>query len=320
MITSRKLKIGDRESQVLSLLQDSALLSVSDIAKLLSLRPHVIRRCIDVLRRSGIIVPYTPINTAALGYTECQFTLSSFLFSEKGSRQFISTLIKNQRVCFVREYAAELAFCFWVKELSEAQDILNELLTASIHMHDRTFSVVTSFRGFGVSCSSDMKPSGYKFQRLSRAVSIDTLDHRILICISEKNCQSIAEISRATGIAASTVEYRRARLIKSGVLMEPRYAVPEHALDIHRFTVRVKASDLVRVREQILKNSQQLSFIVTFVELVGPWDFEVTIFCKHSFEINAHVDRLMMGVDRGLAHVTVIPSVRIHKIDNYPFR
>lgn len=294
-------------------------MSAAEIGKALKLKPHVARRSIERLREQQAVHPYVPINTCALGFSEYQIILDWGGNFGTQARTLVQKIIDHDHVPFVSELAGKLQFAVWARDAAHLGDLLDDIIGALPPGVSKTVILRRWFHAFVVTFEGPSSFQGYRLAPNKAPISFDETDHRILKSVCELNHFSSQQIARAAGIPASTVDYRIRRLLKENVLLEPRYFINESKFGFHRLNVRLRAESPAAVRESLLTAARQSGESSSLAEVIGPWDFELSLALRSDLTTNAILSKII-NETRGKVNVLeIVPLIRYLKISNYPF-
>jgi DNA-binding Lrp family transcriptional regulator len=316
----KKIDLSVRDSQVLSVIERSANVSVSDLAKALSMRPHIVRASLDRLKAHGAIELYYPINTAALGFTEYHISLFGSGLLDQKVRALFADIVANDRVPLVIEYLGELQFSVWARGPGDVREVLDELLAGLPSSLSRTLSIRRFFYGFGFALDIRRIDSEYVLIAPKGARSIDETDHKILRHISRADFKNLTEVARHLPLPLSTLEYRLRRMQKESILLEPRYTVNVKRLGLSRWVLRLKAKHAARSRDSLLSLGRRISAVVSVAEVLGSWDFEVSIVGSDVDSAVEATHKIVAEVEGKCEVVQCLPIKQFLKIQNYPFK
>jgi DNA-binding Lrp family transcriptional regulator len=310
---------SERDRKVLQLIQATVSMSAADIGKALKLKPHIARRSIERLREQQAVHPYVPINTCALGFTEYQIVLDWGGNLGTQASALVQKIMEHDHVPFVSELAGKLQFAVWARDAAHLGALLDDIIGVLPSGVSKTVILRRWFHAFVVTFDGLSSFQGYRLAPNPMTVSIDETDHRILKAICQLNQFSSQQIGRAAGIPGSTVDYRIRRLVKENVLLEPRYYINESKFGFHRLNVRLRAESPSTIRESLLAAARQSGESSSLAEVIGPWDFELSLALRSDLTTNTILSRILQQTRGKVSVVEILPLIRYLKISNYPF-
>ncbi len=314
------LTLSERDRNVLSLIQSMASLSVAEIGKSLSMRAHVVRRSIEQLRSARAIVPYVPINTAALGLSEYHVFLSGIGYYSSNMQEVIKKVVAHDFVPFASEHAGQFQFSVWARCPNNLGDLLDGILRDVPVGVSKTVILRRFYHSFAAGALTPRSTPDYALGVFGDIARIDEIDHRILRAVGTVNSLSGVDIGRAVSVPSSTVEYRVRRLQREGLILEPRYTVNQEKLGLERFYVRLKVRSPVDVRELLIQLACRMPEIASVAETIGAWDFELCIVMRTAFQTNEVLARIAGALGKDYVEMTAYPHINYLKIVNYPFK
>jgi DNA-binding Lrp family transcriptional regulator len=312
--------LSERDIQILDVVQQNASISVDDISKIVKLRPHVVRRSIERLRNAKAIIPYAPIHTAALGFTEYQVILRLNGDYGAATKALVDRLLQHEHVAVVGELAGELEFTLWARNATHFGSMFDELLAHVSPRVSRTVLIRRWFYGLGFRIVGSGKRSGVLLEPSEKMMQIDETDHQILKAVCTTGSHTAAEIGRVAGCPSSTVSYRINRMLSDGVLLEPRYSVDVRKVGRSRMRVRIAVQSASAVRKKLVEAVQRIAPVSLVCEVIGPWDFELDVSLTDGVPINDVLAMLSSVLGNAIKSIEVVPHSDYKRISNYPFR
>jgi DNA-binding Lrp family transcriptional regulator len=137
--------------------------------------------------------------------------------------------------------------------------------------------------------------------------------------MKRKRLLGVAEIARATGMAASTVQYRLKRLNESGALLRRSLLVNYSALGFSMFEILVRclgpAADVTKILRAFCKTSPGVKVLI---RCFGDWDFKVSFCAKTLGEVLVFEESLQRALGAGLASSVIVPVRGAVKTGDFP--
>jgi DNA-binding Lrp family transcriptional regulator len=314
------MKLGEREQRILNILQQSANLSIADIAREVGTQHHTVRNILDVFQRELGLIQYTPINTCALGFTEYHLFIGLGGLSSNTLDTLLARLKESDRVSLIIELAGRYQCGIWAMNQRELGSILDTLLGDLPGVTTTGLCVRHWFRGFGLFVGSKRSFEGYTLAPLSESVHIDELDHLILRELSARTNDCTASLARVTGKPLSTINYRLKQLQQKQIVLPAIYLFPIQRAGLSRGAFHLRTSSVPEVRERIIRFCRETNHVVALSEVTGAWTFEVTVALTTTSSPNTFINALRAVLQSSLVSVDFELQCDLVKIANYPFK
>lgn len=307
LAAAKPIDILDRK--IIYLLYQNSRYAPSDLARFLRVSRETVQYRIRRLQDEGIIEGFvTLIDNRKVGMREYRiFFVLKTASKEKAFLEDVKGLpgVATINIC-AGSYDVHLAL--WVRDEEEFIAIFKDIL-------DRHVSLIKSFdiaegldrRLMGMNfllsdvekkLLSSIKPyKGSSFSRelrkgplSQRAVKVSVSDKKILEQVKLDSRKSIADISREVGLGPLTVKKKIAFLIRSGVIKQFFPITSFSKLGYQWWQVLVKCTNVKK--ETFLTFIEQHQNMPWYVQLLGKWDYMVSIYVRDNAELHKVLDEL----------------------------
>ncbi len=137
----------------------------------------------------------------------------------------------------------------------------------------------------------------------------------------EPGFQSRRELARKLGMPHSTLDSRLEKLRKAGVFRGCIYLRNTRLMGTSEFKLLVSVANRTsKLRDALRGFAKSQPNVITFVELMGDWDFELGVEVEHPADISAVCDVLRRTFSTELSRVEIVPMLRELKIACFPIK
>jgi DNA-binding Lrp family transcriptional regulator len=318
--------LSSAERKVLSAMQMDWRLDVPAIARVTSLRPHVVTYALKQLRDKRVMRPFVMYNIHALGLTDyCVF------FNVQGSGKRVRDK--------VLQYSVESPQTTYVAELSGRYQYSASIIATSI------FEVESFFDGlakrierpsldlsFGIRAQWSVFPIKY-LDSISRKLasatrtesssqtSVDETDDKLLTMLSRNANISWTKLASAVGIPYSTIRYRIDSLVKRGVIIGFPVAIDGSRFGRYPFRVLIVARGIdSSFRKELFNFASSHQLCSMFVRCLGAWDFELNYDLEQLSQGGEMVQELHDNFGQFIQSTTTVNELAVLKAHAWPSR
>lgn len=315
--------LSENERLVLAAACLDADLPALELAHRTGLKEHIVRRALDSFETKGITRRVTYIDVYPLGYHYFEVYFR-FLPGIANKADIISYLQQSPRVSYFAQTGGDLEFNIDVigRKPSDVIDFLDQLAEFSKGViAEKKILVVESLSDYPLRFLAPSL-SGQRtlsFGNTKTLVSIDELDHNILRLVSIKQMRSIAELARALGAKASTVQYRLDRLKENGVIVGCRFIPNLLQLGYQVFDFQIQTRGVSKaVKDAVNLLADREPAVYALLRTVGDWDFLLIAALTSTEQVDRLTATISDALGKDLVRITAHPLIRHHKISFYP--
>ncbi len=318
-------KLTQLQYELLPLVELNPHVSVSELARTLRQRTHVIQYALARLRNDRILRPSPLIDGARLGFLEFTVLMNLVQPTGEARSRFTKELLRSNRVTWVAELGGDYRFCAAVnaKNAQELVGILEGvLLRARVSLHAKQVAVVESFISFPRKYLNPRRSPNRSlgFGKQPGPVAIDDRDHLILGGLLSNNYQSHRDLASQLGIALSSMELRIKKLSEIGVIAGFRYVIASHAIGAQFAQIKVVAPSLdPKLTREVLDWARQHPNVLMFHRLFGAWDYELGVEVHELGQLPPIVDAFTVQFGERISAISILPLLIEHTPSAYPF-
>ena len=322
--------LSDTQRKILLAVVMQANASEAEMARLLGIREHIVRRTVRMFLERKIFIQRSAfVNPFVLGLTHHSTKLSLPLESQKYYLKFRDILASVDGSVAVIEHggAHALELRTYSHGLSHLQSIFETIakqFSHPFHIHESLTILEHEYPGLSPSGQLDQDRPILGFGPLpagSAAIQLEERDHAILFALCNSKYMSWNQVARELSMPTSTLIHRIANLEKKGVIQGHYYV-----LDVKVFN---DLPVLLQVSSRVLKEDDRLAIrefcrlhpkIAWMSILLGSISAEILVRVQSHEEARAIMsdisDRFVGMIDR----VYMTPPLKFFKWSDYPFK
>ncbi len=318
------MKLSERELRILNIAQYDADLPLSQIARLSAVKEYTVRRLIDRLKDEKAISRLVYVNCYPLGFAE--YIVYASISNPLGEiRKLLGRKIGHlKRASWIVELGGSFHFAFGIiarngQDAMEHFDSIAQQLNLKII--EKNWVERSNWTYYGVRHLAGTASNFYAFQMGGRSsnAEIDELDHNILKHFCASDDGNLSYISRNLNESQSTVQHRLKRMRERGILLGTAYRINSEVFNKQCYRILVFARQLnFEVRKRFLSWAEQEPALLTIVQNVGSWDFELRIETTSGRAANDIATSLAAKFDSHISKLEIMPEFQYFKLDNYP--
>ncbi len=287
-------EIDKKELKLLSILEEDARQSLSNMAKQMHTSQQLISYLLQSLEKRRVILGYyTLINLAKLGYTSYRTMLRLSNVDERKRKEIIDYLAKHKNILWLVEVGGrwDLLVNFMAKNIIHYSNILRKFRN-KFSENIQNYDVLTTIEGifFGREYLTKEKREIKKNLAFGGnqvdKMNIDQLNLTILRMIAEKGRINAVEIAEKVKVSPNTIVLRLKELRKKEIIQGVRPWISLDKIGYQGFKALVKFQNITEDKEnEIIESLQEYINVTGVIRLVGLWDFEIEFEVKNQEEM-----------------------------------
>ncbi|MBS3121460.1 Lrp/AsnC family transcriptional regulator [Candidatus Woesearchaeota archaeon] len=298
-IMPQKIDLIDRK--ILWLLSKNARYSNTAIAKALRIKREVVAYRIKIMIENKVINGFfTLIDTRKMGYYV--YVVYMKLKTLTHEKEMIDFLVATPEVSVVSGCSGMYDLHFEIttqaledfdrvfsKIFDKYREVIHDYLVLNFLREDSTgrgFLVdVEEVKSSGIDKFKEIKGSCFQkdFDQQNKShfiVNIDELDKQILSAVNHNSRLTIREISEKLKVSPSTVEQRKRKLIKDGVIKRFLPLINFSHFNVQWYAVFFYMKDLDE--SKLVTYLQEEPHTLWYVKYVGKWNYQINIFAENN--------------------------------------
>jgi len=320
------MRLSEREKRVLSLVELSAEEALESIALKSRFREHTVRYALQRLGEREVIGSRRPfINLNLLGFLYYTFYFSLASEDQDKKDLLLRKLQSSSSVMWIMELGGDYQYgvSLCARHINEITAFLNRVsLKIGNIFFEKSVTVRLSYTEFGrkyLSEDGDNLPEPLSIHSVQNAKQIDEVDEKILSAMAHYNYRSVKELSRKISIPATTLDRRKKKYEKDGIIAGYHYRVDavKFGMQVFKLLVYVKGIN-PHLHKKLFQFSSQHKSVVYFIECVGNWDYELGVEVENARETTLVTQEIYDHFQNDIRTIKIIPVFGFLKYLNYP--
>ncbi|MFM1848737.1 MAG: hypothetical protein RL417_2211 [Pseudomonadota bacterium] len=322
--------LSETQKKILQAVLMRANVPDAEIARMLKLKQHTVRRSIKFFLESGIFTRRCVfVDPHALGLSNYLVRLSLPVGARKHYDSFVRTLVDAEETVGLVEFGGDrhLELRIYAYNANHLQLFLEKLAMQVKHPFyiEECFLILDQeYSGIFEKIPGVPLPSPLRFQPLrpgAKAAHLDEHDHTTLSALANERYLTWQDLARILKVPPSTLHYRIERLEKLGVIRGHYYVVDVKVFNDQAFSVYLKSKVLNDGEKEALRTfcrkHPRISWMSFFF---GGKSAELMVRVENYRQAHEVVSDLSKECSDFIDTVEVRPLFHFYKFSDYPFR
>lgn len=322
--------LSDTQRKILFAVVMQATASESEIARLLGVREHIVRRTIRMFLDSGVFIQRSAfVNPFALGLTHQSTLLSLPLESQKHYTKLRETLANAEESVAVIEHGGpfQLELRTYTRDAYHLQKFFSDLAKKfpyPFHIHESL--TILDHEYSGTPCP-DLPPKarpilGYApLPPGSKATRLEERDHAILSVLCNSKYLNWNQVARELSMPTSTLTYRVANLERAGVIQGHYYVLDATVFKDLPLLIQVSSRALQEEERLAIKKFCRLHPKVAWMStFLGSQSAEMLVRVQNHDEARAVLSDIATHFVGIISSARLTAPLKFFKWSDYPFR
>lgn len=301
---------------------------ITEVARLMSVRPSRLRDALTRLQTSGLVISRTLVDVYRLGYFDSAVYLRTTANLKHERESLFKQFRASDNVPTVIELVGDYQMMFSVVAESHHQ-LANQLLpelcktTQKYMIIDRVVVPRSQWFYFPpkfLASKAKAAVSAVSFGSKADKIKLDTQDLAILRSIARDSVKPSAWHARNLKLPTTTLDYRLARLREKKVIVGAGYFFNFALLKYECFIIKLheQTSDSSSF-EKLLNFCTSHPNVSNLIQCVGPWSYELSIQVRHASEVHDILEDLRCQFGQRFVPVKTSRVTSLQKLSLCPF-
>ncbi|MDA3836868.1 MAG: AsnC family transcriptional regulator [Nanoarchaeota archaeon] len=318
------LKLDLKDKKILSLLDENARLTNSQIASKVELSKPAVEYRLNRFRSNDIIFNYyTVINFTRLGYSQYKIYFKFENASPEDENLIRNYWIKDKSSIWVGEVRGnwDLAVSILAKNNFEfGKTMLGFMNKFSKFILKKDVLLTEYSPMYSREYFTEKKDSEFVYGFPEENYSLDETDEKIIKELSVNARISIVELSEKIKLTRDIINYRVKKLAKEKIIIQYRMFpnLENIGIKLYKVTLRTKSFD--EKQEKILKDYVKGNNKIThLLKLVGSWDIELEYEVEDEDGLYKELNKLRKEFSNIIRDFDIMRITQTFKYNYYPF-
>lgn len=318
------INLSEKERAFIVATALNAELPIREVAELLKVREHVVRRVKENLIHKGVIRPLYMIDIYRLGYIDFRAYLSGITEPSKSKLAFEKRVMRFPEVqWFARMNGAfQYAITFLARRASEMIRFAEAMQPQDTRFYSE--KSITIAGDWTIFTPSYLLPGVRRTRAITmkadeRVLDLDETDHRVLSALAQNPDHNAAHLARNMGISSSSLAYRLDKLRDIDVLKGQIYLIQCQLLGVLVYRVLIRERGLSTTdRERFKRYCSSHPNVVAFHNCTGGWDYEIRFETFEAQTLEDFSQTLIDNFGASIGSMTTSQQVSVIKRISYP--
>lgn len=324
MTEKQKIKLDLKDKKILSLLDENARYSNSQIARKVKLSKPSIEYRLNRFEKKNIIFKfYTVIDFTKLGYSQYKVYFKFQNTSLNDEKKIMGYWNKEKSSVWVAQIRGrwDLTVSILSKSNFDFGKILNKFMNQFSQFILEKDVLLTEYSPiYSREYLSQTKPSEFLYGIPSKPYELDETDKKILKELSKNSRISILDLTEKTNLTRDIINYRIKKLSKEGIIIQYRCYLNLQNLNINHYKIIFRTKNLDEKREKEIKQYVSTHKKATqFLKLIGSWDLEIEFETENEDELYSILTEIRKEFSDIIRDFDILRITELYKYDYFPF-
>ncbi len=319
-----KIKLDLKDKKILTLLDENARYTNSQIAKKVGLsKPAVEYRIQRLIKNNAIFQFYSVIDFTKLGYSQYKIYFKFQDVNLEEEKKIINYWVKDKNSIWVGQVRGEwdLAVSILAKSNFDFGKIVSGFMNKFSKFILKKDVLLTEYSPiYSREYLAETKPSEFIYGVPSEIYNLDETDKKILKELSVNARINILDLAQKTKLTRDIINYRLKKLIKEKVIVNYRCFLNLENLGINQYKIIFRTKNLNEENEKQIKEFVSKHKKATqFLKLIGSWDLEIEFETSGEDELYKILTEIRKKFSNIIRDFDILRIVKTVKYDYFPF-
>jgi DNA-binding Lrp family transcriptional regulator len=299
--------------KILGILTTEGSRTISELAKKLAMKPHVVRYQLDQLLEHRRIERAVMLNQRALGQHVFNVLFDLPRASIKRTLDFLE---RRAEVSWLAQNTGLRKFevTFFARDMVDGATLFHSMGEAvGVHFRDPIFALEVETRRWGLrflARREATKPVAH-FVSARETRQPDAVDLKILQLLRHDGDISIPRIAKGAGISESTLKYRIERLREWGVISDEMYFLrSDHDFVQAQLVLNLKARSKEH-EQQVIHVCSHNPYVEELITGFGCWDHKVVLRADTVTRLLEVEESILAALGRNVSRASMLVRNRV---------
>jgi Lrp/AsnC family transcriptional regulator, leucine-responsive regulatory protein len=318
------IKLDLKDKKILTLLDENARLSNSQIAKKVGLsKPAVEYRLKRFEKNNTIFQYYTVIDFTKLGYSQYKIYFKFQNTTLEDEQEIIDYWNNAKNSCWVAQVRGkwDLAVSILARTNFEFGKSLNQFMKQySKFILEKNVLLTEYSQIYTREYLTETNHSEFVYGACSKIYKLDLVDQKILKELSKNARISITDLAKMTKLSRDIINYRLKKLMKEKIIVQYMCYLNLQNLEVNHYKIILRTKNLDDQSEKKIKvYVAQHRKATQFLKLIGSWDLEIEFETENEDELYGALMEMRKSFSNVIRDFDILRIIKTHKYEYFPF-
>jgi len=318
------MKLDLKDKKILSLLDENARISNSQIARKVGLSKPAVEYRLNRFEKNNIIFQYyTIIDFTKLGYSQYKIYFKFQDITLEDEQKIINYWKNNKNSIWVAQIRGgwDFAVSILAKSNFNFGNILRDFMNQFSRFILKKDVLLTEYSPiYAREYLTETNLSEFLYGFPSRIYELDDIDKNILKELSRNARINIVDLAEKTKLSRDIINYRLKKLTKEKIIVQYRCYInlPNLRINHYKIIFRTKNFDEQsekRTKSYIAKHKQATQFL----KLIGSWDLEIEFETENEDALYKILTEIRKKFSNVIRDFDILRITETYKYDYFPF-
>jgi|GEM_PF-3212825 len=271
---------------------------ISDVARKLRVKPHLVRYALEYLTPRLKLRPFVFTDPFRQGLTPYRVYFSLSAGQQSRIQEMIAHLSSLPHIAWFSSLYGYYQFIISCRA-ADIHDLNSYLSEVDAQFGDliqkKTISVVTRFAHFTpwLAHSGSGPRRSFEYAAANFEPIMDEIDQRVLLATRNTPLASVSDLARATGLPTSTVTYRLNKLIEHEIIIAFSYTYDLNTIGSESYLILIALQGLGGDGyERIFEFARNHPKATWAAKTLGEWNVEIEVVLEDPYELHEIVQQI----------------------------
>ena len=318
------IKLDLKDKKILTLLDEDARLSNSQIAKKVGLSKPTVEYRLKRFEKNNLIFQYySIIDFTKLGYSQYKIYFKFQDITLEDEQKIIDYWKKDNNSVWVSQIRGrwDLAVSIIARSNFEFGKVLSKFMNQYSKFVLEKDVLLTEYSPiYAREYLTETKPSEFVYGVPSKIYELDDTDKKILKELSKNARINIVDLAEKTKLSRDIINYRLKKLTKEKIIVQYRCYLNLQNLGINHYKIIFRTKNFDEQFEKEIKAYvTQHKKATQFLKLIGSWDLEIEFETENEDELYKILTDIRKRFSNVIRDFDILRITETYKYDYFPF-
>lgn len=318
------IKLDLKDKKILTLLDEDARLSNSQIAKKVGLSKPAVEYRLKRFEKNNLIFQYyTIIDFTKLGYSQYKIYFKFQDTTLEDEQKIMNYWDKSNNSVWVAQIRGrwDLAVSVIARSNFEFGKVLSEFMNKFSKFILEKDVLLTEYSPiYSREYLTETKPFEFVYGVPSKIYGLDETDKKILKELSKNARINIVDLAEKIKLSRDIINYRLKKLTNEKIIVQYRCYLNLQNLGVNHYKIVFRTKNLEEKSEKEIKSYVTLHKKATqFLKLIGSWDLEIEFETENEDELYKILTEIRKRFSNVIRDFDILRITETYKYNYFPF-